>query len=78
MSAVLRQPERRDGFERRDERTEQWLADVDRRRGPRRFQEISAARVADLECGPAEPMSVADRNPTLHPIFAGICGAHGL
>lgn len=70
MSAVLRQPERRDGFERRDERTEQWLVEVDRRHGSRRFAEVEAERVADLECGP--------RNEHVHPVFASLFEGFGL
>ena len=75
MSAVPQPAERRDGFERRDERRQQtrW-PEVDRR-------QAEARRHEDREhaCGESfgRAPTVADRNPTLHPLFASILGAHG-
>lgn len=68
----------RDRFERRDERTQQFFDDLDRRHGPRRFEEVESARVADIECGGTGRVSVADRNPALHPVLAGICDGFAL
>ena len=84
MSAVLQpatspfQNGSRSGFERRDERVTDWLGEVERRQGPRRFQEVERARCDDIEQGGTGRISVSERNPDLHPVMADILQRCGL
>ena len=79
----VQHPNRREGFERRDERTQQqWLDEVhavrnplrfDRREKLRRGRDIDSAYVADvLECGGP------DRHAHVHATFAAIFKSLGV